>query len=114
MIKEYPLFRRPGLRARGLPTIEVGARIFFVRDVQPLVLRACHHHEVSLDLLARRFGMSRPALTLILRGHDPVPRALLRVIDDFVAEAQATEASARSTAAPQPRQPMLAVAHGWH
>lgn len=88
----YPLFHKPGLRAPGMPTIELGAQIFFVRDVQPLVLQACRQHDVSLDLLARRFGMSRAALTLILRGHDPVPRALLRVIDAFVADAQAAPA----------------------
>lgn len=88
------LFRQPGLRARGLPTIACGARTFFVRDVQPVVLQACRAHGISFELLARRLNLSRPALALMLRGQDPVPRSLLRLLDDFVAMAQAEAALA--------------------
>ncbi|WP_298724326.1 hypothetical protein [uncultured Ferrovibrio sp.] len=89
MTPGHPLFDKPGLRTPGMPAMVLGAQVFFLRDVQPLVLQACRHHGVSLDLLARRLGMSRAALTLILRGHDPVPRTLLLAIDAFVADTPA-------------------------
>lgn len=97
------LFKRHGLRARGLPTVEIGPRLFFARDVQPLVMQACQQHDISFDLLAKRFSLSRPALALILRGHDAVPLALLRLIDDFVARAQAAAMVARVMQKTRPR-----------
>ncbi|HEX6958747.1 MAG TPA: hypothetical protein VF194_12240 [Ferrovibrio sp.] len=88
-------FRRAGQRAHGLPTIASGGKIFFARDVQPLVLAACRAHEIGFDLLALRCNLPRPALALILRGHDPIAPGLLRLIDDFVARAQAEAALRR-------------------
>jgi len=95
--------KRHGLRSRGLPTIESGSRLFFARDVQPLVLQACQQHEIAFDVLAKRFDLSRGGLALILRGQDPVSPQMLRLLDDFVARAQAAAMVARVTQRMRPR-----------
>lgn len=95
--------KRPGLRTRGLPTIEVGSRLFFARDVQPLVLEACQQHDIAFDVLAKRFDLPRAGLALVLRGHDPVSPQMLRLLDDFVARAQAQRMMARIAQRMRPR-----------
>lgn len=96
--------KRLGLRGRGLPTIEVGSRLFFARDVQPLVLEACQQHDIAFDLLAKRFDLPRSGLALILRGQDPVSPQMLRLLDDFVARAHAQRLMARVTQRMRPRR----------
>ncbi|MEK9969804.1 MAG: hypothetical protein VW600_11755 [Ferrovibrio sp.] len=96
---QYPRYARPApfrsagaaqlsaslAGARGsLATVERGARIYFMQDVQPLVLQACRAHGIGFDLFATRFNMPRHALVLVLKGHDPVPRAMQRALEDFV------------------------------
>lgn len=102
--------KRHGLRARGLPIVESGARLFFARDVQPLVLQACQQQDIAFDFLAQRFGLARAGLALVLRGHDPVPPQMLRLLDDFVARAQAAAMVARVTQKMRPRN--LEAGHG--
>lgn len=72
------------LTQTGLSTTERGSKLYFAQDVQPLVLQACRAHGISFDLFATRFSMSRGALVLVLKGHDPVPRPVKRAIEDFV------------------------------
>jgi D-serine deaminase-like pyridoxal phosphate-dependent protein len=94
---QYPRHARPGLarsepgRAAALTgtrsslaTVERGARLYFMQDVQPLVLQACRAHGISFDLFATRFNLPRSALVLVLKGHDPVTRQVQRAIEDFV------------------------------
>ncbi len=86
---QYPRFARPAMfdptvAGTGLQTIERGAKLYFAHDVQPLVLQACRSHGIGFDLFATRFPMPRGALVLMLKGHDPVPRPVQRVIEAFV------------------------------
>lgn len=85
---QYPRFARPagfgGPSGYGLSTIARGANVYFTEDVQPLVLQACRAHGIGFDLFATRFSMPRGALVLMLKGHDPVPRPVLRAIESFV------------------------------
>lgn len=72
-----------------LETTGYGAKTFFVRDVQPLVLQACRRHGVPFEDFATRLGITRVALVLMLKGQDPVPRHLLDSIREFVDSAPA-------------------------
>jgi D-serine deaminase-like pyridoxal phosphate-dependent protein len=92
---QYPRYARPApLRSASGPALgntrgslaveERGARSYFIQDVQPLVLQACRAHGIGFDLFATRFNMPRSALVLVLKGHDPVSRAMQRAIEDFV------------------------------
>lgn len=86
---QYPRYARDGLAGAalsqtGLSTLERGSKLYFAEDVQPLVLQACRAHGISFDLFATRFSMTRGALVLMLKGHDPVPRPVKRAIEDFV------------------------------
>lgn len=76
-----------------LETKGYGAKTFFARDVQPLVLQACRQRGISFDDYAAKLGMTRAALVLILKGHDPVPRHLLDSIEAFVDIAAAAQAA---------------------
>ena len=55
---------------------------------QPLVLEACRRHGMSFEEYAAKLGVTRAALVLILKGHDPVPRHMLDSIRHFTGEAQ--------------------------
>jgi hypothetical protein len=82
---------RPNPMSYGQITLETrgyGAKQFFVRDVQPLVLEACRRHGMSFEEYAAKLGVTRAALVLILKGHDPVPRHMLDSIRHFTGEAQ--------------------------
>lgn len=81
---QVPRYARDGVTGGGLSTIERGSKIYFSTDVQPQVLQACRSHGISFDLFATRFSMSRGALVLVLKGHDPVARPVVRAIEDFV------------------------------
>lgn len=60
-----------------LDTRGYGTKTFFATDVQPAVLEACRRQGIRFDDLAIKLGTTRAALVLILKGHDPVPRAML-------------------------------------
>jgi hypothetical protein len=72
-----------------LPVMKIRNRLFFLQDVQPRVMAACRRARIRVGLLAVRLQTPRYALVLILRGVDPVPPALHRLLDDFVARAEA-------------------------
>lgn len=76
--------------SRGvLPVMKVRNRLYFIQDVQPRVMAACRRANIGFDLLATRLQTPRYALVLILRGVDPVSPALRRLLDDFIARAEA-------------------------
>jgi hypothetical protein len=65
----------------GLPCLRRDGKLYYLNDVQPRVLQACRHFEISFDQLAAKLGMTRPAMVLILKGYDPVPLPLKGMID---------------------------------
>lgn len=76
------------LDPRSLETRREGARIFFARDVQPVLLEACRRQQISFDAFAAKMGSNRAAMVLILKGHDAVSPNMLGLLRDFVAAAQ--------------------------
>jgi cyanate lyase len=82
-----------GIAVSRLETRGYGAKTFFARDVQPLVLQACRQHGISFEDYAAKLGMNRAALVLILKGHDPVPRHVLDSIRSFVESSQPATAA---------------------
>jgi hypothetical protein len=74
--------------AANLETSGTGSKLFFTRDIQPVVLEACRRHNISFDEYAARLGTTRTALVLILKGIDPVPRGMRDSLRDFVAAAR--------------------------
>lgn len=71
----------------GLPCLRRDGRLYYLNDVQPRVLEACRHFEISFDQLAEKLGMTRPALLLILKGYDPVTPLLKGMIDRLLGQA---------------------------
>lgn len=67
-----------------LPTIRRRDKIFYAEEAQARVLEACRRFGIRLEFLADHFSISRPALTLILRGCDPVPPFLHPQLNLFV------------------------------
>jgi hypothetical protein len=82
-----PQLMSPVLDPRALEVKRVGAKMFFARDVQPIILEACRRQQISFDAYALRLGSNRASLVLILKGHDAVSANLLGLLRDFVAEA---------------------------
>ncbi|MFN4166453.1 MAG: hypothetical protein ACK4GK_17910 [Ferrovibrio sp.] len=78
MYRPNPTSHQIALETRGY-----GAKQFFARDVQPLVLEACRRNGISFEEYAAKLGVTRAALVLILKGHDPVPRHMLDSIRQF-------------------------------
>lgn len=74
--------------AASLETTGPASRLFFTRDIQPVVLQACRQHKISLDDYAIRLGTNRTALVLMLKGIDPVPLRIRDALRDFVATAR--------------------------
>ena len=71
----------------GLPCLRRDGKLYYLNDVQPRVLEACRHFEISFDQLAEKLGMTRPVLLLILKGYDPVTPVLKGMIDRLLAQA---------------------------
>ncbi len=92
----------------GLPCLRRDGKLYYLSDVQPRVLEACRHFEISFDQLAEKLGMTRPALLLILKGYDSVPLPLKSMIDRLLGQVgllppQAADISAAANdAAPPP------------
>lgn len=76
------------LDPRSLETRRDGARIFFIRDVQPIFLEACRRQQISFDAFCAKMGSNRAAMVLILKGHDAVSPSMLGLLRDFVAAAR--------------------------
>lgn len=70
----------------GLPCLRRDGKLYYLSDVQPRVLEACRHFEVSFDQLSEKLGMNRPAMVLILKGYDPVPPQLKGMIDRLLGQ----------------------------
>jgi hypothetical protein len=70
----------------GLPCLRRDGRLYYLNDVQPRVLEACRHFEISFDQLSEKLGMNRPAMVLILKGYDPVPLPLKSMIDRLLGQ----------------------------
>ncbi|WP_341895507.1 hypothetical protein [Ferrovibrio terrae] len=67
-----------------LETSGPASKLFFTRDVQPVVLEACRRHNISFDEYAARLGTTRTALVLMLKGIDPIPYRMRDSLRDFV------------------------------
>jgi hypothetical protein len=72
----------------NLETTGPASKLFFTRDVQPVVLEACRHHNIGFDEYAVRLGTNRTALLLMLKGIDPIPLRMRDSLRDFVAAAR--------------------------
>lgn len=70
----------------GLPCLRRGGKLYYLTDVQPRVLDACRHFDISFDQLAEKLGMTRPVLLLILKGYDPVTPVLKGMIDRLLGQ----------------------------
>jgi hypothetical protein len=70
----------------GLPCLRRDGKLYYLTDVQPRVLDACRHFDISFDQLAEKLGMTRPALLLILKGYDPVTPVLKGMIDRLLGQ----------------------------
>ncbi len=70
----------------GLPCLRRDGQLYYLNDVQPRVLQACRHFEISFDQLADKLGMTRPGLLLILKGYDPVTPQLKGMIDRLLGQ----------------------------
>lgn len=87
MTRPQPTIFQPVLDPRALETKRIGAKLFFARDVQPIILEACRRQQISFDAYALKLGTNRASLVLILKGHDAVSPNMLGLLRDFVAEA---------------------------
>jgi transcriptional regulator with XRE-family HTH domain len=65
-----------------------GSQRFFPKDTDVVVARWCAEQGRTLDDLAPKLGLSRMALSLILRGIDPVTPALERKLREIMQIAQ--------------------------
>jgi hypothetical protein len=70
----------------GLPCLRRDGKLYYLTDVQPRVLEACRHFDISFDQLAGKLGMTRPVLLLILKGYDPVAPVLKGMIDRLLGQ----------------------------
>ncbi len=91
----------------GLPCLRRDGKLYYLSDVQPRVLEACRHFEISFDQLSEKLGLTRPAMVLILKGYDPVPLQLKSMIDRLLGQVgllppQPGDLAAANDAAPQP------------
>lgn len=75
-------------RYGDLPVIRRRDKLFYAEGAQARVLEACRRFGIRLEYLADYFSISRPALTLILRGCDPIPQFLHPQLDLFVKRAE--------------------------
>lgn len=70
----------------GLPCLRRDGKLYYLTDVQPRVLEACRHFDISFDQLAEKLGMTRPTMVLILKGYDPVSPQLKSMIDRLLGQ----------------------------
>lgn len=70
----------------GLPCLRRDGKLYYLSDVQPRVLEACRHFEISFDQLSDKLGLTRPAMVLILKGYDPVPPQLKSMLDRLLGQ----------------------------
>jgi hypothetical protein len=71
----------------GLPCLRRDGKLYYLSDVQPRVLEACRHFEISFDQLSEKLGLTRPAMVLILKSYDPVQPQLKSMIDRLLGQA---------------------------
>lgn len=79
-----------------LPVIRRRDKLYYAEGAQARVLEACRRFGIRLELLADHFSISRPALTLILRGCDPIPQFLHPQLNLFVKRANFLTAMPRT------------------
>lgn len=65
---------------------ELAGRFYAERDAIVAVADACRIAQVSMDQLAVKLGITRPALVLILSGNDPMSGNMAERLRDFVAQ----------------------------
>lgn len=65
---------------------EMAGRFYVERDSIVAVSEACRHAKMSMDQLAQKLGVSRPALVLMLNGNDPIQRNQVEELRAFVGE----------------------------
>ncbi len=65
-----------------------GSQRFFPKDTDVIVARWCADQGRTLDDIAPKVGLSRMALSLILRGIDPVTPAIERKLRELMTGAQ--------------------------
>lgn len=90
-----------------LPVIRRRDKLFYAEGAQARVLAACRRFGIRLELLADHFSISRPALTLILRGCDPIPQFLHPQLNLFVKRADFLT----RTASPPPLHELSSRSH---
>lgn len=77
---------------RSFKVRELGGRFYAERNAIIAVSEACREAKMSMDELAQKLGVSRPALVLLLNGNDPLQRSQLDQLRAFVGEPVATAA----------------------
>jgi len=65
---------------------ELAGRFYAERDSIVAVSEACRAANMSMDELAQKLGVSRPALVLMLNGNDPLQRTQLDELRAFMGE----------------------------
>lgn len=65
---------------------EMAGRYYADRDAIVAVADACRVAQVSMDQLAVKLGISRPALVLILNGTDPMSNTMVEQLRGFVTQ----------------------------
>ena len=65
---------------------EMAGRYYADRDAIVAVADACRVAQVSMDQLAVKLGISRPALVLILNGTDPISNTMVEQLRGFVTQ----------------------------
>lgn len=80
-------------RRRSFKVRELAGRFYAERDSIVAVSEACREVKMSMDELAQKLGVSRPALVLMLNGNDPLQRSQLDQLRAFVGEPPELEAA---------------------
>lgn len=95
----------------GLPCLRRDGKLYYLNDVQPRVLEACRHFEISFDQLSEKLGMNRPAMVLILKGYDPVPLPLKSMIDRLLGQVGLLPPQPADLAAANDAAPVITTIH---
>lgn len=80
--KKQAAERGPGPKFR---VRELAGRFYAERDSIVAVSEACRSAKMSMDQLAQKLGVSRPALVLMLNGNDPIQRNQMEELRAFIA-----------------------------